>query len=97
MPYVTWSAIYFAASNLRSRHYTFMHALVVFGEHLVQGTAWYHLYFLLVTMQVYVLFPVFLCVVRRTAGHHWLLLGTVCASTRPSSSPGCDRTDPSSP
>ncbi|RKR76514.1 acyltransferase [Frondihabitans australicus] len=79
VPYVTWSVIYFAASNLRSPHYTFGEALAALGLHLVQGTAWYHLYFLLVTMQVYVLFPVFLWVVRKTARFHWLLLSLAFA------------------
>jgi peptidoglycan/LPS O-acetylase OafA/YrhL len=43
-------------------------------QDLVLGTAWYHLYFLLVSMQIYLVFPVILWLVRRTAGHHGLLL-----------------------
>lgn len=74
VPYVTWSLIYFVASNLKSPHYTFGEATVSFLQHLVEGTAWYHLYFLLVTMQVYVLFPVFLWIVEKAKGKHVLLL-----------------------
>ena len=79
VPYVTWSVIYFAASNLRSPHYSLGAGTVAFLEHLVEGTAWYHLYFLLVTMQVYVLFPVFLWVVEKTRGRHVLLLSVTGA------------------
>ncbi len=38
------------------------------------GTAWYHLYFLLVSMQIYLVFPLILWLVRKTAGHHGVLL-----------------------
>jgi peptidoglycan/LPS O-acetylase OafA/YrhL len=75
VPYVTWSLIYFVSDNLRSPHYTLGEATVSFLQHLVEGTAWYHLYFLLVTMQVYVLFPIFLWVVEKAKRHHvWLLV-----------------------
>jgi peptidoglycan/LPS O-acetylase OafA/YrhL len=79
VPYVTWSLIYFVSSNLRSPHYTFGEATVSFLQHLVEGTAWYHLYFLLVTMQVYVLFPVFLWIIEKTRGRHVLLLAVTGA------------------
>ncbi|BDZ47766.1 acyltransferase [Frondihabitans sucicola] len=79
VPYVAWSLIYFVSSNLRSPHYTFGEAVVSFLQHLVEGTAWYHLYFLLVTMQVYVLFPVFLWIIEKTKGRHVLLLAVTGA------------------
>ncbi|QNE46835.1 acyltransferase [Glaciihabitans sp. INWT7] len=75
VPYVVWSIIYFAASNLRSPHGTFGEMLVRLGGYILTGTAWYHLYFLLVTMQVYLLVPVILWLVRRTRVRHALLLG----------------------
>ncbi len=76
VPYVVWSVIYFTASNLHTprAHDTpldFLGRLVV---HILTGTAWYHLYFLLVTMQVYLLVPVIVWVVRRLRGHHVALL-----------------------
>jgi peptidoglycan/LPS O-acetylase OafA/YrhL len=79
VPYVTWSLIYFVSSNLRSPHYTLGEATVSFLQHLVEGTAWYHLYFLLVTMQVYVLFPVFLWIIEKTKGRHAVLLAVTGA------------------
>ena len=44
------------------------------AEGIVTGTSWYHLYFLLVTMQVYLLLPVIVWLVRRTRGHHVTVL-----------------------
>ena len=44
---------------------------------LLTGTAEYHLYFLLVSMQVYLVFGLLVRVVRRTAGHHAALLAGV--------------------
>ena len=38
------------------------------------ATGWLQLYFLLVTMQIYLLFPVLAWLVRRTRGFHWLVL-----------------------
>jgi peptidoglycan/LPS O-acetylase OafA/YrhL len=77
IPYVVWSAIYFVANDLHtpSSDSLWQLTLTFLGE-LATGTAWYHLYFLLVTLQVYVLLPVILWLVRKTRGHHWLVLGT---------------------
>ena len=46
---------------------------------LLHASARYHLYFLLVTMQMYALFPVLRWVLRKTAGHHVALFAAVCA------------------
>jgi peptidoglycan/LPS O-acetylase OafA/YrhL len=48
--------------------------LLRFLQSLLVGDASYHLYFLLVTMQVYLLMPLILWLVRRTRRHHVLLL-----------------------
>ncbi|MCU1414130.1 MAG: acyltransferase [Microbacteriaceae bacterium] len=74
VPYVVWSAIYFTASNVNSPHGTILDALGRFLQHLVTGTAWYHLYFLLVTMQVYLLVPVIVWFVKKTRRHHVAML-----------------------
>ncbi|HEY0259594.1 MAG TPA: acyltransferase [Lacisediminihabitans sp.] len=79
VPYLVWSAIYFAASNLHSPKGTALDMLVRFLQHVVTGTSWYHLYFLLVTMQVYLLVPVIVWLVRRTRGHHGVLLAAAGA------------------
>jgi peptidoglycan/LPS O-acetylase OafA/YrhL len=75
VPYVVWSVIYFVASALHtpSSQSVWQQTLTFFGE-LFTGTAWYHLYFLLVTLQVYLLVPVILWFVRKTRGHHWMVL-----------------------
>jgi peptidoglycan/LPS O-acetylase OafA/YrhL len=70
VPYVVWNVIYWwiyagalpPAGTLRD-----------LGLALVAGTGEYHLYFLLVSMQLYLLFPALLWLVRRTAGHHLAL------------------------
>jgi peptidoglycan/LPS O-acetylase OafA/YrhL len=74
VPYVVWSTIYFVSSNLYSPHATFWQGVGNYFFHLATGTAWYHLYFLLVTMQVYLLMPVIIWLVRKTRGRHVLLL-----------------------
>jgi peptidoglycan/LPS O-acetylase OafA/YrhL len=73
VPYVTWSIIYTgiqATAGWRSSSYELNHLL----SNLAFGTAWYHLYFLLVSMQIYLLFPLIDRLVRATLGHHALLL-----------------------
>ncbi|WP_045821786.1 acyltransferase [Williamsia herbipolensis] len=41
---------------------------------LITGSAWYHLYFLSVSMQIYAIFPALLWVMRKTWGYHRYLL-----------------------
>jgi len=69
--YVAWSAIYYAAD----RHWpgSVPAAASSFWHDLLTAGARYHLYFLLVTMQMYLLFPVLRWVLRKTAGHHLAL------------------------
>jgi acyl-CoA synthetase (AMP-forming)/AMP-acid ligase II/peptidoglycan/LPS O-acetylase OafA/YrhL len=64
VPYVTWSAIYVAVNDWTGGdNWSWSH----FGSDLLNGTAEYHLYFLLVTMQLYLVFPLLLRFVRWTA------------------------------
>lgn len=74
VPYVVWSVIYFTASNIYHPHYTPAEFLGNLAIRILTGTAWYHLYFLLVTMQVYLLVPVIIWFVRKTRGHHRTVL-----------------------
>jgi peptidoglycan/LPS O-acetylase OafA/YrhL len=74
VPYVVWSAIYVVAGYLHHPTGTIGDLVVKFVFATLTGSAWYHLYFLLVTMQVYLLVPVILWLVRRTRGRHWMLL-----------------------
>jgi poly(3-hydroxybutyrate) depolymerase/peptidoglycan/LPS O-acetylase OafA/YrhL len=72
--YVTWSAIYYAA-NGRARG-AFPSA---FLHDLENAGARYHLYFLLVSMQIYLLFPVIRWVLKKTEGYHAWLFGAALA------------------
>lgn len=75
IPYVTWSAIYFLYGNLPLRaDDSSFDLLTGFLMDLVTGQAWSHMYFLLVTMQLYLLFPVLRAVVVRMRGHHTMLV-----------------------
>jgi peptidoglycan/LPS O-acetylase OafA/YrhL len=75
--YLTWSLIYYVADG----HWpgSLPAAISAFGHDLITAGARYHLYFLLVTMQVYLLFPVLRWVLRKTAGHHRALFIAACA------------------
>jgi peptidoglycan/LPS O-acetylase OafA/YrhL len=71
--YLTWSGIYYWADG--SGRGPFPSA---FGHDLLTANARYHLYFLLVSMQIYLLFPVFRWLLRKTEGYHlWLLAAAV--------------------
>ncbi|WP_148286073.1 acyltransferase, partial [Curtobacterium sp. B8] len=76
VPYLAWSFVYVAASWLLSptRRGDVPDLVRTYAEGIVTGVAWYHLYFLLVTMQVYLLLPVLVWIVRRTRGHHVTVL-----------------------
>jgi poly(3-hydroxybutyrate) depolymerase/peptidoglycan/LPS O-acetylase OafA/YrhL len=75
--YVAWSLIYFLADG--SRLDPLSAATSAFGHDLLTGNARYHMYFLLVTMQVYLAFPVVRWLLRRTQGHHRALFVAACA------------------
>jgi len=72
LPYLLWSAVYFVADGepLRSAG----HVLARFSTVLLTGTARYHLYFLLVTMQMYLVFPLLRRLLLATRGRHARLL-----------------------
>lgn len=75
-PYVAWSVIYSGLALITTPQPPAA-ALTQLGRNLLTGTAWYHLYFLVVTMQFYLLFPLFLRLLRGFAGRRgglwWLL------------------------
>ncbi|HXM56800.1 MAG TPA: acyltransferase [Candidatus Dormibacteraeota bacterium] len=75
-PYLAWTAIYW----LQTQNWAPWPpgpALTLLGVDLALG--WFHLYFLLVTMQLYAVFPLLAWLVRRTRGRHWWLLGASLA------------------
>lgn len=77
VPYVTWSVGYYLYSVLGPAH---MHpSLSVLGWDLLYGGAEYHLYFLLVTLQLYLAFPLISWLVHRTADRAVQMLIAVAA------------------
>lgn len=72
--YVTWSAIYYAVDG-RTRG-VFPSA---FLRDLENAGARYHLYFLLVSMQIYLLFPVLRWLLKKTERYHTWLFGVALA------------------
>jgi poly(3-hydroxybutyrate) depolymerase/surface polysaccharide O-acyltransferase-like enzyme len=75
-PYVAWTLIYFLADGPPD---SAGEALRQLGLDLLSGGARYHLYFLLVSMQLYLVFPPLLALVRATRGRHALLLAASAA------------------
>ena len=74
-PYVIWTIIY-SGLALITTPLSPSATLIQFGRNLFTGTACYHLYFLIVTMQFYLLFPAFRWLLQVSRGwHHWLLAG----------------------
>jgi peptidoglycan/LPS O-acetylase OafA/YrhL len=73
--YVTWTCIYYAADG-RGRG-SFPGSFLY--HDLLHASSRYHMYFLLVTMQVYLVFPLLRWVIARTAGHHVALFLAACA------------------
>ena len=75
VPYVVWSVIYYTANTLHTgTHKSLPELGLALLIDILTGVAWYHLYFLLVTMQVYLLMPVIVWLIRKTRGHHARLL-----------------------
>jgi surface polysaccharide O-acyltransferase-like enzyme len=71
VPYVTWTVIYFFANGAPYR-------VDYFLQQLLTGSARYHLYFLLVSMQIYLVFPLIRALLQATQRHHGKLLAA-CA------------------
>jgi peptidoglycan/LPS O-acetylase OafA/YrhL len=71
VPYLCWTVIYFLVglpSETGTPRGDVVHLLYLFG------TGYYQLYYLLVLLEFYALFPLLLVLLRRTAGHHGVVL-----------------------
>jgi peptidoglycan/LPS O-acetylase OafA/YrhL len=77
VPYVAWSLLYQLYGVLTSERHGVTASRLLLD--LVNGGAEYHLYFLLVTMQLYLVFPLLLRFVRRTAARAPLVLSVALA------------------
>ena len=76
VPYACWTVIYFCYLLPKAHYHSLPAALR--GLAAMAYTGYYQLYFLLVIMQFYLVFPLVLMLLRRTWGHH----GVVIAAPR---------------
>lgn len=72
LPYVCWTFIYFWVTLSSQHGLTPLGGLAHFG--FLLGSGYYQLYYLVVIMQFYLLYPGLVWVVRTTRGHHVALL-----------------------
>ncbi|HET9690158.1 MAG TPA: acyltransferase [Acidimicrobiales bacterium] len=77
VPYLTWTLLYYLVDLDITPHLSWSWSTL--GLWTLEGAAFYHLYFLLVSMQLYLVFPVLVRLVRATAPHAWRWLGGVTA------------------
>jgi peptidoglycan/LPS O-acetylase OafA/YrhL len=75
-PYLLWNFVYWGTDLLQFRPDPVLAFWWIVGD-LTHG--WSDLYFLLVTMQLYVLMPLLAWLVMRTQRYHWWLLGASAA------------------
>lgn len=82
MPYLVWSVTYIAADAWMLSDDPFpapAEFLRTAAVAIMRGDAKYQLYFLLISMQIYLVFPALSALVRRTRGHHGRLLAAAAA------------------
>lgn len=77
VPYATWTLIYLIVDGQRLDPLSSF--VVALGRNLILGASRYHLYFLLVTMQVYLCFPLIRWFLRVTRRHHDIVLSACLA------------------
>jgi membrane-bound acyltransferase YfiQ involved in biofilm formation len=73
MPYIVWSVLYVAVNNfwtISLRHFVKLSLVDI-----LNGEASFQLYFILITIQFYIIFPLFLAFINRVKHHPWIVLG----------------------
>jgi peptidoglycan/LPS O-acetylase OafA/YrhL len=81
IPYLTWTVVYSGLHWYQGpRTMTFASWLDQTLLYAADGTAWFHMYFLLVSMQIYLLFPVILRLVQAARRHVVALLAVSAAA-----------------
>lgn len=81
-PYLLWTLIYSITDHIIIRDNPFPPAGEFFstlGLHAVVGEGKYQLYFLLISMQIYLAFPALAWVYRKVGSHPWWILGVAAA------------------
>jgi peptidoglycan/LPS O-acetylase OafA/YrhL len=78
VPYLAWTVIYFLYTYRASHYGGARQALTGFDQMLY--LSYYHLYFLLVIMQFYLVFPLVLLALRWSKRHHLLVIALVAVA-----------------
>lgn len=81
-PFLVWSVIYSVTDHIVMADNPFPPAAQFFDEMVrstVTGDAKYQLYFLLISMQIYLAFPALAWVLKRAGHHPWMLLAAGAA------------------
>jgi peptidoglycan/LPS O-acetylase OafA/YrhL len=78
IPYLCWTVIYFLYLMPTSHYASLGSALDRLAT--MAYTGYYQLYFLLVILQFYLVFPLVLMLLRRTRGHHGLVIAAAAAA-----------------
>jgi peptidoglycan/LPS O-acetylase OafA/YrhL len=78
IPYLCWTIIYFLYL-LPTSHYRSVTTALAHLAWMAE-IGYYQLYFLLVIMQFYLVFPLVLVLLRRTRGHHGLVIAVAAAA-----------------
>lgn len=71
LPYVAWSVIYVWVNTPAKTPVAFFQTALL---DILTGNASYQLYYILLTLQFYLIFPLFLLFLRHCAGHPWRVL-----------------------
>lgn len=78
-PYIIWSAAYIV---LLKGYFGFVPFLETLGKDLLDGGAWFHLYYLLITMQFYLILPLFLALMKVAKKHPvWVVVSAIVFQT----------------
>jgi len=65
IPYLLFSVMYFSLTVHLYYDYTFTEALAIFAQKVLTGKAYTHLYFVFISIQLYLIFPVVLYLVKK--------------------------------
>ena len=74
IPYLIWTVFYFGLQQIGMTPMSITDAAESLWGDIYKGLGWYHLYFLLVSLQFYILFPAVLRVLKATRRFHLPIL-----------------------
>lgn len=79
LPYLLWTLIYYGLETAMYGWPGVLSWLHLYLLHVFWGTEWYHLYFLVVSIQLYLVFPALRWLIDRWPGTHGWLIGIAAA------------------